>query len=246
MTTCRRLLLGLILLAPGGMTVAQTPPAGLSAAQLEQAVVDGLKEVHNRGADLYNRGDHAGAYRMYEGALSSVRPFVAHRPAILKAIEDGLNATATADGPKVQAFRLHEVIEQVRADLKAELVKAAEAKPAAPEPTPKPVPTPVKPADAPKVPGKATPLVEGTLTFQGKPLAAADVTLVSLDQKVPRVFTATTSDAGQFQFPDGLASGQYAVMVTGKAVPAKYTTVSTSPLRVVVAAQPSMANFNLE
>ena len=246
MTTWHRLLLGLLLLAPGGASPAQAP-AGLSAAQLEQAVADTLKEVHNRGADLYNRGDPAGAYRMYEGALSSVRPFVAHRPAILKAIEDGLNETAKADGVKVQAFRLHQLIEQVRADLKAELARPPEVKPPAPEPpaTPAPATTPAKPTEAPKVPAKATPLLAGTLTLQGKPLAATDVTLVSLDQKLLRVFTATTTDAGRYEFAE-IPGGPYAVMVTGKGVPAKYTTVGTSPLRTVVAAQPSQIDLKLE
>ncbi len=239
MTTWHRLLLGMILLCPGGAAAAQAPPTGgLTATQLEQAVADVLKEVHNRGADLYNRGDPAAAYRMYEGGLSSVRPFVAHRPAVLKAIEDGLNETAKGDNAKVQAFRLHELIEQVRADLKAEIARAAEAKPT-------PVETPAKPADTPKEPVNATLKafvpVEGALTFQGKPLPATDVTLVSLDQKVPRVFTATTTDGGTFAFADALGSGQYAVMVTGKGVPAKYTSVATSPLRTVVSASQASA-----
>ena len=56
-----------------GTVLAQVPApvVGLSAAQLDQAAADALKEVHNRGADLYNRGDPAAAYRMYEGALSA-------------------------------------------------------------------------------------------------------------------------------------------------------------------------------
>lgn len=247
MTTWLRLLLGLLSLAPAGVASAQTPAAGLSATQLDIAVADTLKEVHNRGAELYNRGDHGGAYRLYEGALSSVRPFVAHRPAVLKAIDDGLSETAKSDGPKVQAFRLHEIIEQVRADLKAEVAKAAEAKPATPEVPAKPAPpvTPSKRADPPKAAEKFAPHLEGTLTYQGKPLAA-DVTIVSLDQKVPRVFTATATDTGKFEFAAAPPAGQYAVMITGKGVPAKYNTVSTSPLRTVVAAQPSLLDLNLE
>ena len=244
MTTWHRLLFGLLLLAPGSAAGAQTPAAGLSTLQLEQAVADVLKEVHNRGADLYNRGDHAGAYRMYEGALSSVRPFVAHRPAVLKAIEDGLNETAKADGVKVQAFRLHEVIEQVRADLKAELAKPAAAKPETPKPvTPEP---PVKPAAPSEAAAKVAWFIEGTLSVGGKPLAGCDVTLVSLNNPLPRVYTATTTVAGKFEFPDNIkVIGPYAVMVTGKGVPAKYTTVGTSPLRIVVA-QPYVLDLNLE
>ncbi len=233
-----------------GTAFAQVPApaAGLSAAQLDQAAADALKEVHNRGADLYNRGDPAAAYRMYEGALSAVRPFVAHRPAILKAIEDGLNETAKTDGAKIQAFRLHEVIEQVRADLKAEAAKvAAEMKPAA---LPAKTPEPVKPVEKkPEVPAAAAKLpgsLAGTLTLAGKPLAGVDVTVVSLDQAVPRVVTATTKEDGTFEFAEKLPAGQYAVMITGKGPAAKYTTVGTSPLRFDVVAGPNTMALDLE
>lgn len=230
-----------------GTAFAQVPaPAvGLSAAQLDQAAADALKEVHNRGADLYNRGDPAAAYRMYEGALSAVRPFVAHHPAILKAIEDGLNETAKTDGAKIQAFRLHEVIEQVRADLKAKVV--AEMKPTAvPAKTPEPVKPVEKKPEVPAVAAKLPGSLAGTLTLTGKPLAAVDVTVVSLDQAVPRVVTATTKDDGQFEFAEKLPAGQYAVMITGKGAPVKFTTVTTSPLRFNVVAGPNAMALNLE
>ena len=238
MTTWQRLLFGALVMASTGEAFAQVPVPGLTATQLEQAAADVLKEVHNRGADLYNRGDPAGAYRMYEGALSAVRPFIAHRPAILKAIEDGLNDTAKTDGAKIQAFRLHEVIEQVRADLKAEVAQAKLAPPETP---------PVKPAEAPKVAELAAPLLSGKLTVKGKPLAGTDVTLVTLGEATPRVYTVTSDARGEFKFADVLAGGGYAVMVTGKEVPVKYTTVGTSPLRVKVgAAQPQLLDIDLE
>ena len=245
MSTWRRLLLGALLMASANVEViAQPPAAGLTPTQLDQAASDVLKEVHNRGADLYNRGEPAAAYRLYEGALSAVRPFVAHRPAILKAIDDGLSETAKTDGAKIQAFRLHEVIEQVRADLKAEIAHAAEAKPAE---TPKTVPLPIpKSADALK-PAESLPAgVAGKLLLKWKPLDGADVTLVTLDQKLPRVYTATANERGEFRFADAILPGQYAAMVTGKGVPAKYTTVGTSPLRIEVGATAAPLNFDLE
>ena len=74
--------------------MAQTPPAGGGAnpvpkaqADHDQIVVSILKEVHNRGAELYNRGDAAGCYRMYEGALVTVKAFLTHRPAVQKVID---------------------------------------------------------------------------------------------------------------------------------------------------------------
>jgi hypothetical protein len=233
-----------------GTVFAQVPaPAvGLSAAQLDQAAADVLKEVHNRGADLYNRGEPAAAYRMYEGALSAVRPFVAHHPAILKAIEDGLNETAKTDGAKIQAFRLHEVIEQVRADLKAEAAKVvAVMKPTA---LPAKTPEPVKPADKkPEVAApaaKATGTVAGAVTLGGKRLAAIDVTLVSLGLAAPRVFTVTTKIDGTYTIVEPVPPGKYAVMLTGKVVPAKFTSVTTSPIVVTLAKGENAVSFDLE
>ncbi len=239
MTVWHRLLLGIGAMALSSSAIAQPAPPhpampprdaalGMSAAMLDRAAAEVLKEVHNRGADLYNRGDPAAAYRLYEGALSAVRPFVAHRTDVLKAVEDGLNETAKADGAKIQAFRLHEVIEQVRASLKK--ADAAAPAPAAPPVTSEKPTPPVTPKPSPKAG------VSGVVTLDGKPLSGVDVTAVSLGQRVPRVYTATADAAGAFTLPAGVPGGKYAVMVTGKGVPEKFTTVGTSPLRTEVMA----------
>src|SRR5438874_2290744 len=64
---------------------------------LDRKGVDGqvytlLRGVINHGAELFNEPnhDHNGCYRLYEGALQAVRPFLDHRPALQKAIDDGL------------------------------------------------------------------------------------------------------------------------------------------------------------
>lgn len=101
-------------------TPAAEPPKPVPAADLDRLAVEVLKDVHNRGADLYNAADAAGAYRLYEGALRGVGPFLKHRPKAARAIADGLAEVAKLPTAKEQAFRLHEVIEQVRADLKAD------------------------------------------------------------------------------------------------------------------------------
>jgi hypothetical protein len=89
-------------------------------AATDKRVLDTLKDVHNRGADLYNAGEVAAALRFYQGALLVARAFLDHRPSIRRVIDDGLHEVARAGGNvKLSAFRLHEVIEQVRADLKA-------------------------------------------------------------------------------------------------------------------------------
>src|SRR5262245_24890563 len=57
---------------------ADAPP--LDRPSLDRRVYDVLREVHNQGADLYNAGDPAGCYRMFQGAMITVRPLLDHRP----------------------------------------------------------------------------------------------------------------------------------------------------------------------
>jgi hypothetical protein len=221
------------------LTLAAAAPAQPpTPAALDKLAVDALREVHNRGAELYNRGDAAGCYRMYEGALLVVRPFLAHRPDVLKVLDSGLADVAKApDGVKVQAFRLHELIEKIRAELKGGAKKASPVE-AKSKPMPKTSPKPAAPAAKA---GK----VKGVVSLDGQPLAAAEVTAVSLDLPRPRVFTAAVTN-GAYAFTGELPTGKYVLTVTGKGVPEKFATTLTSELRVEVAGGPSELNLDLK
>lgn len=112
------LALAALLGAPTARSAADDPKLP-DVKAFDKLVVDALRDVHNKGADLYNTSkDFAGAYRMYQGALSTVRPLLAHRPDTQKLIETGLaNAEKETDAAR-KAFVLHETIEAVRKDLK--------------------------------------------------------------------------------------------------------------------------------
>ena len=144
---CPRLLLGC--LAPtAAADVAK--PAASEPKSFDKQVVDALRDVHNKGADLYNTTkDYAAAFRMYEGALRTVRPLLPARPSAQKLIDEGLAAADKETDAARQAFLLHETIEKVRSHLK----QYATAPAAAPVPSPKPVPKPVESVatPAPKV-----------------------------------------------------------------------------------------------
>ena len=89
------------------------------AKTFDKLVIDSLREVHNRGADLYNTSkDYPGAYRVYQGALATVRPLLAHRPETQKIIDAGLAAAEKETDPARKAFVLHDAIEAVRKNLK--------------------------------------------------------------------------------------------------------------------------------
>ena len=39
----------------------------------DREIIDLLADIHNRGAILYNQGDTAGSYRLFEGSLRTVQ-----------------------------------------------------------------------------------------------------------------------------------------------------------------------------
>jgi hypothetical protein len=123
------------LLTAGLMAAAAAEdPKPLDAKAFDKAVVDTLREVHNKGADLYNTArDFPGAYRLYQGALITVRPFLAHRAESQKLIDAGLTTAEQETDPARRAFVLHETIEKVRANLKSTLPKADAPKTDAPK-----------------------------------------------------------------------------------------------------------------
>ena len=250
----------------------------------DKLVVDTLRDVHNKGADLYNTSkDYAGTFRIYEGSLRTMRPLLAHRPEAQKFIDDGLAASDKEADVARRAFLLHETIEKVRAYLKTGSsvtpTPKVEPKPVpVPMPTPKvePKPTPKPPAINPpsrsepkpptksqpptvkeqsgaiKTPDAAIPMgqspmprasglgMTGKVTLAGKPAGDVDLIFVSLDLPLPRTFSAKTKDDGSFSIAGSVLPSKYVVVATGKDVPAKYVTTTTSG--VVVDVKPGSVN----
>ncbi|MBA2226140.1 MAG: hypothetical protein WHU94_10465 [Thermogemmata sp.] len=137
---------------PAAPPAAQPPlPLPTDPAAFDRLVVDTLRDVHNLGAELYNNSrDYAGTYRLYHGALLTVRPLLSHRPPVQQRIDLGLQEVEREPTLAHKAFRLHVVIEDVRSELK----KTASA-PKPPEKKPQdkpPLPPEKKPQDKPPLP----------------------------------------------------------------------------------------------
>jgi truncated hemoglobin YjbI len=104
-------------------------PAAADDKAVDKQLYDMLRDLHNRGADLYNGGDASGCYRLFQGGLIAVRPSLGHHPDVQKLIDLGL---ADADrNPAVgrRAFALHNLIEEVRGKINPNPKKAEESKP---------------------------------------------------------------------------------------------------------------------
>jgi truncated hemoglobin YjbI len=157
MWTCRRI--GVLALA----LFAAPPVAAEDTAALDKLIGDGLKEMHNKAADLYNGGDPNGCYRMFHGGLLTVRPLLAHRPDVQQLIDQGLQAADHQAAVALRAKGLHETIEAVRTKLKPPAgpkpadaggsdPRAGTPTPSLPQPTPGPPPTPPPAPPGPSLP----------------------------------------------------------------------------------------------
>jgi hypothetical protein len=95
---------------------------------VDKAIFDSLRDVINRGAEVYNDGDHAGCYRIFEGALRSVKPLLSRYPDLQKLIGEKLTA---AEGDPVvwrRAFTLRSALDKVREKLNPNPKKADDRK----------------------------------------------------------------------------------------------------------------------
>jgi hypothetical protein len=104
--------------------------AGSSRAQdkldIDRQLVDVLKTIHNRGADIYNAGDPESCLAYFQGCLTTARAVLGHRPLEQKFIDDQLAAAARLGAPTDQAFALHQAIAALRERLRPNTAKPFE------------------------------------------------------------------------------------------------------------------------
>jgi hemoglobin len=107
----------------------------------DQRVADALRDVINKGVDVFNPpsmgglGDHNGCYRLFQGALLMARTQLDGHPDLTKEIDAGLRDADRLATPGERAHALRRVIDSVRGKLSPSAKKPADTK------------TPPKPAD---------------------------------------------------------------------------------------------------
>jgi hypothetical protein len=133
------------LLLPAAVLALAAAPAGradkpvpgpLDRTELDAVLYRTFRDVINRGADLYNSGDTAGCYRLYEGALLTVQPLLDHRPELQQAVAKALADAANTPQQFERAFVLRHVIDRLRATVRPGAATAAPAALKAPMATP--------------------------------------------------------------------------------------------------------------
>ncbi|QJW93994.1 group I truncated hemoglobin [Frigoriglobus tundricola] len=103
----RVLLAALLLAGTVGLTRAQDKP--LERADLDKRVVSSVYEAALIGTDIFNKGDHGGCYRLYEGTLLGVVPLLDHRPR--------LQATAKTRLERARKMKIADAAFELRAAL---------------------------------------------------------------------------------------------------------------------------------
>src|SRR5437016_2790476 len=98
-----------VLWAAGGAAAAAEQTAADKAA-LDKLLAEGLKEMHNRAADVYNAGDVNGAYRMFQGGLVMARALLGHRPEVQQVIDQGIQNADRQASVAQRAVALHKTI----------------------------------------------------------------------------------------------------------------------------------------
>jgi hemoglobin len=112
--------------AAGGAPLAYAAdpekPTALTADQkaFDTKLRRSLFDLINHGVDLYNGGDWAACYHLFEGSLRTINPLLDHHPQLQKLIADGLKEAETLPRADHQAFYLRKVLDKVREELKGE------------------------------------------------------------------------------------------------------------------------------
>ena len=93
--------------------VADDAAGSVSTKSVDQNLHVVLRDVINQGADIFNQGDQAGCYRLFQGALMTARSQLAHHPDVQKLIDEGLTRTEQGSTGK-RAWVLRKLLDDVR------------------------------------------------------------------------------------------------------------------------------------
>jgi hypothetical protein len=182
-----------------------------------------LRDVINVGVKMFNeQGDYAGCYRLYQGSLISVRPFVS--PDLQKKIDKGLANAETMRSYADRAFELRRVLDEIRAAF---------------------------PAGASSDTKGQKGQVSGKVNFEGNPVKGGYfVTLVNADGK--KFSCAIQKDGSfQFKMPIAPGKYRVAVEpipgepVKGAALPARFASEDKSGIVIMVEGGKSVVDLNL-
>lgn len=102
----------------------EAPPSGpLERKDLDAQLYKSLRDVINRGADLYNTGDPSACAALFRGGLMMAAPLLEHRPDARRAVEDALADADKQTDPRRRSWVLRRALDDLRGQLAGKEVK---------------------------------------------------------------------------------------------------------------------------
>ena len=212
------------------------------------ALNNSLRDVINVGAKMFNdQGDYVGCYRLFQGSLLSVRPFLA--PDLQKRVDEGIGNAEKMGSYADRAFELRRVLDEIRASTKpAGKIVEKKDEPKEKKKEDKKDDLKEKKKDEPAA---AKGQIAGTTTYEGKPIAGGY--FVTLIGKGDKKFSSAIQKDGAFRFATPIPDGEYRVVIEpipgekakGLALPPRYASAETSGLIITVQMGKQSINLNL-
>ena len=125
----------LLFLALVTATSSLKADSSLSPRELDSRIEQAVFRTISIGAPLYNKGDQAGCYRLYQGALTVIEPMLAHRAELRQEVAKGLRDVASVPSYAQRAVDLRRILDRVLNAVRTPLGPPV----AQPQPLPKPL-----------------------------------------------------------------------------------------------------------
>jgi hemoglobin len=127
----------LILALTASGFAADGPPATRDLdSRIDQAIVRTI----NIGAPIYNQGDAAGCYRLYQGSLIMIEPLLGHRPELAREVAKGLKDVELVPTYAQRATDLRRILDHILSAVRTPV--ATSPSQSQPQPQPQPLPPP--------------------------------------------------------------------------------------------------------
>lgn len=102
-----------VLVGVMSLGTARADDKPLSTTDLDKVIARAAYEASSLGTELFNKGNHEGCFRLYQGTLMTLQPLLAHRPKLAELVRDKLDKAAALK-PVEGAFALREGLDAVQ------------------------------------------------------------------------------------------------------------------------------------
>lgn len=110
----RILLAVLVLAGTGNLVQAQDKP--LERVDLDKRIVNIVYDTAVKGTDIFNKGNHDGCARLYEGVLMALAPMLDHRPKLQATVKTRIERAGKMK-PADAAFELRVALDEIQNEI---------------------------------------------------------------------------------------------------------------------------------